>query len=72
MTQKEENIAQSRVPARSPSTPPNCGSSSAARPIREDEVRAVLLQNTELTTKDLVAIFKARLQSSEVCYSCFS
>lgn len=70
---KEETAATSRScePARGPSsTPPESGSSPAAGLVREEEVRAVLLQNIPMTAQDLVAIFKSRLKSKEVCRSC--
>ncbi|GLT87303.1 hypothetical protein SLE2022_053920 [Rubroshorea leprosula] len=41
------------------------GSTSAAGPVTEEEIRAVLLQNAPVTTQDLVAKFKARLKSPE-------
>lgn len=36
-------------------------------PVTEEEIRAVLRQRTPVTTQDLVAKFKARLRSQEVC-----
>lgn len=38
----------------------------AQGPVAEEEIRAVLLQRTQITTNDLVAVFKARLKTSEV------
>lgn len=35
-------------------------------PVTEDEIRAVLMQKSPVTTQDLVAKFKARLKSSKV------
>lgn len=45
---------------------------SSAGPVTEDEIRAVLMQKTPVTTQDLVAKFKSRLKSKEVsvCFSC--
>lgn len=37
----------------------------AQGPVAEEEIRAVLLQRTQITTNDLVAVFKARLKTSE-------
>lgn len=51
------NASKSNVPLRS--TP------SAAGPVTEDEIRAVLMQKAPVTTQDLVAKFKARLKSQE-------
>ena len=42
------------------------GSASTARPVTDEEIRAVLLQKAPVTTSDLVAKFKARLKSPEV------
>lgn len=58
------NTSKSNVPLRS--TP------SAAGPVTEDEIRAVLMQKAPVTTQDLVAKFKARLKSQEVCCFPFS
>lgn len=44
------------------------GPTSSAGPVTEEEIRAVLIQKTPVTTQDLVANFKARLRSPEVCY----
>ncbi|XP_074270178.1 transcription initiation factor IIF subunit alpha-like [Silene latifolia] len=41
------------------------GTSSTQGPVREEEIRAVLLQRAPLTTSELVATFKARLKSPE-------
>ncbi|KAH9613670.1 hypothetical protein KSS87_005170 [Heliosperma pusillum] len=41
------------------------GASSAQGPVKEEEIRAVLLQRSPLTTSELVATFKARLKSPE-------
>lgn len=67
---KEEPISapRSSVPAKGAvSAPPESGSTSAAGPVTEDEIRAVLTQRTPVTTQDLVAKFKSRLKSKEVC-----
>jgi transcription initiation factor TFIIF subunit alpha len=42
-------------------------STSSSGPVTEEEIRAVLMQKTPVTTQDLVANFKARLRSPEVC-----
>ncbi|PNX84816.1 transcription initiation factor IIF subunit alpha-like protein, partial [Trifolium pratense] len=45
----------------------NAGSSNAASgPVTEQEIRAVLMQRTPLTTQELVAKFKGRLRCAEV------
>ncbi|KAF7113725.1 hypothetical protein RHSIM_RhsimUnG0109100 [Rhododendron simsii] len=45
---------------------------SSAGPVTEDEIRAVLLQKSPVTAKDLVNVyFKARLRCDKVCLSCF-
>ncbi|KAA8515586.1 hypothetical protein F0562_018803 [Nyssa sinensis] len=41
------------------------GSISSSGPVTEDEIRAVLLQKTPVTTQDLVAKFKSRLKGKE-------
>ncbi|XP_074307453.1 uncharacterized protein LOC141642516 [Silene latifolia] len=41
------------------------GASSAQGPVKEEEIRAVLLQRSPLTISELVATFKARLKSPE-------
>ncbi|MED6162294.1 Transcription initiation factor IIF subunit alpha, partial [Stylosanthes scabra] len=69
-TVKEENGSASKSNAPSKGTSPapssKAGSSSAATgPVSEEEIRAVLMQKTPVTTQDLVAKFKARLRSPE-------
>ncbi|KAI4295992.1 hypothetical protein L6164_035985 [Bauhinia variegata] len=64
---KEENGPASK------SSPPTKGTTSskvgpsttASGPVSEEEIRAVLMQKTPVTTQDLVSKFKARLRSSE-------
>ncbi|KAK9706343.1 hypothetical protein RND81_07G117400 [Saponaria officinalis] len=48
-----------------PSSSSKTGTSSAQGPVREEEIKAVLLQRAPLTTSELVATFKARLKSPE-------
>ncbi|KAF7840559.1 Transcription initiation factor IIF subunit alpha [Senna tora] len=67
---KDENGTASKSKAPSKGTPPpssKAGSSttSASGPVSEDEIRAILIQKTPVTTQDLVAKFKARLRCSE-------
>ncbi|RDX71321.1 Transcription initiation factor IIF subunit alpha, partial [Mucuna pruriens] len=67
---KDENGSASKSNAPPKGVPPapssKVGSSSiASGPVSEEEIRAVLMQKTPVTTQDLVAKFKARLRSSE-------
>ncbi|PIA38231.1 hypothetical protein AQUCO_02800124v1 [Aquilegia coerulea] len=55
---KTENESKSSGKDASPVAAP-------AGPVTEDEIRAVLLQKSPVTTQDLVAKFKARLKSSK-------
>ncbi|KAL2473434.1 Transcription initiation factor IIF subunit alpha [Forsythia ovata] len=50
----------------SPLASSTIGSTPPTGPVTEDEIRAVLLQKTPVTTQDLVAKFKCRLKSKEV------
>jgi transcription initiation factor TFIIF subunit alpha len=50
------------IPSSSSKTSPT----SSAGPFTEEEIRAVLMQETPVTTKDLVANFNARIRSPEV------
>lgn len=68
---KDENGPAPKSNAQLKGTPPlssKAGSSAttASGPVSEEEIRAVLMQKTPVTTQDLVAKFKARLRSSEV------
>lgn len=60
------------VPASKSSAPPKgtppvkTEPSSSGGRVTEEEIRAVLMQRTPLTTNDLVSRFKGRLKSSEV------
>ncbi|GMY36726.1 transcription initiation factor IIF subunit alpha isoform X2 [Fagus crenata] len=65
---KEENVptSKSTVPSKgTPSSSSKPASTSSAGPVTEEEIRAVLMQRTPVTTQDLVANFKARLRSPE-------
>lgn len=65
---KEENVptSKSTVPSKgTTSSLSKSASTSSAGPVTEDEIRAVLMQKTPVTTQDLVANFKARLRSPE-------
>ncbi|TKY53962.1 Transcription initiation factor IIF subunit alpha [Spatholobus suberectus] len=67
---KDENGSSSKSnapPKGVPPAPSSKGGSSttASGPVSEEEIRAVLMQKTPVTTQDLVAKFKARLRSSE-------
>ncbi|XP_057730945.1 transcription initiation factor IIF subunit alpha-like [Arachis stenosperma] len=69
-TVKEENgsASKSNGPSKGTSPAPSskAGSSSAASgPVSEEEIRAVLMQKTPVTTQVLVAKFKGRLKTSE-------
>lgn len=68
---KEENgsAPKSNAQPKSASTPSSKAGSSATTasgPVTEEEIRAVLMQKSPVTTQDLVAKFKARLRCSEV------
>ncbi|XP_061340767.1 transcription initiation factor IIF subunit alpha-like [Gastrolobium bilobum] len=68
---KDVNVSASKSNAPPKGTPPSSSSSktgsstAASGPVSEEEIRAVLMQKTPVTTQDLVAKFKARLRSSE-------
>ncbi|KAJ1427151.1 Winged helix-like DNA-binding domain superfamily [Sesbania bispinosa] len=66
---KDENGSASKSnapPKGTPAPSSKAGSSTTASgPVSEEEIRAVLMQKTPVTTQDLVAKFKARLRSSE-------
>ncbi|KAI3456529.1 hypothetical protein Pfo_013192 [Paulownia fortunei] len=49
----------------SPAAASKSGSAPPPGPVTEDEIRAVLLQKTPVTTQDLVAKFKSRLKLKE-------
>ncbi|KAL6992879.1 Transcription initiation factor IIF subunit alpha, variant 2 [Sarracenia purpurea var. burkii] len=65
---KDETVPTSKnsVPAKAalPSSS-KAASTSSSGPVTEDEIRAVLMQKTPVTTQDLVARFKSRLKSKE-------
>jgi transcription initiation factor TFIIF subunit alpha len=65
---KDVNGSASKSNAPPNGTPSsNTGSSNAASgPVTEQEIRAVLMQGTPLTTRELVAKFKGRLRCAEV------
>jgi transcription initiation factor TFIIF subunit alpha len=50
-----------------PSSSKTGPTSGPTGPVTEEEIRAVLLQNGPVTTQDLVARFKSRLRTPEVC-----
>ncbi|CAL5345545.1 unnamed protein product [Camellia sinensis] len=67
---KEEIVTSSKssVPTKGP--PPSSSkaastSTASAGPVTEEEIRAVLMQKTPVTTQDLVAKFKSRLKCKE-------
>ncbi|XP_041028355.1 transcription initiation factor IIF subunit alpha-like isoform X2 [Juglans microcarpa x Juglans regia] len=63
---KEEAVPASKSSWPSKGKPPTkTGPTSSTGPVTEEEIRAVLMQNTPVTTQDLVANFKARLRSPE-------
>lgn len=71
-TSVKEEPAPPKTNVLSKGTPPSkSASTSAAGPVTEEEIRAVLMQKTPVTTQDLVAKFKARLRSPEVCFVVF-
>ncbi|CAL5344415.1 unnamed protein product [Camellia sinensis] len=65
---KEETVptSKSSVPAKgAPSSTSKTASTPSTGPVTEDEIRAVLMQKTPVTTQDLVAKFKSRLKGKE-------
>jgi transcription initiation factor TFIIF subunit alpha len=65
---KEETVptSKSSAPAKvTPSSSSKAPPPSSSGPVTEDEIRAVLMQKTPVTTQDLVAKFKSRLKSKE-------
>lgn len=69
-TVKDENASSSKSAALPKGATPPASSKGvpapATGPITEDEIRAVLLPKTPVTTKDLLAKFKSRLKTKEV------
>lgn len=66
------SVAASKSSAPPKGTPPvKTEPSSSGGRVTEEEIRAVLMQRTPLTTNDLVSKFKGRLKSSEVRLSHF-
>ncbi|CAK9156850.1 unnamed protein product [Ilex paraguariensis] len=64
----EPATSKSSVPVKgalSSSSSSKPGSTSTAGSVTEDEIRAVLMQKTPVTTQDLVSKFKSRLKSKE-------
>ncbi|PON91348.1 Transcription initiation factor [Trema orientale] len=57
--------SKSNVPSKGTPAASKAGGTSSAGPVTEEEIRAVLIQKTPVTTQDLVAKFKARLRSPE-------
>ncbi|XP_030491180.1 transcription initiation factor IIF subunit alpha isoform X2 [Cannabis sativa] len=57
--------SKSNVPSKGAPAVSKASGSSSAGPVTEEEIRAVLVQKTPVTTQDLVAKFKARLKSPE-------
>ncbi|KAK7359857.1 hypothetical protein VNO77_01822 [Canavalia gladiata] len=66
---KDVNGSASKSGAPPKGTPPSSSktgsSTTASGLVSEEEIRAILMQKTPVTTQDLVAKFKARLRSSE-------
>ena len=66
---KDETVPASKVSVPTKGAPPSsskAASTSYTGPVTEDEIRAVLMQKTPVTTQDLVGKFKSRLKSKEV------
>ncbi|KAM6585625.1 hypothetical protein CsatB_012627 [Cannabis sativa] len=57
--------SKSNVPSKGATAVSKASGTSSAGPVTEEEIRAVLVQKTPVTTQDLVAKFKARLKSPE-------
>ncbi|XP_052201929.1 transcription initiation factor IIF subunit alpha isoform X2 [Diospyros lotus] len=65
---KDDTVPTSKSSASSKVAPPSSSktaSAPSAGPVTEDEIRAVLLQKTPVTTQDLVAKFRSRLKCKE-------
>ncbi|XP_042027462.1 transcription initiation factor IIF subunit alpha-like isoform X2 [Salvia splendens] len=66
---KDENVSSSKGVAHPKGATPPASSKSvpapATGPVTEDEIRAVLLPKTPVTTKDLLAKFRSRLKTKE-------
>lgn len=64
----KEDASKTSVPSKSTSAASvkaESSSAAASGPVSEEEIRAVLLQKSPMTTSALVSIFKARLKSPE-------
>ncbi|XP_048335935.1 transcription initiation factor IIF subunit alpha isoform X2 [Ziziphus jujuba] len=64
---KDESLPASKnnLPSKGTQQSSKTAGTSSAGPVTEEEIRAVLMQKTPVTTQDLVAKFKARLRCSE-------
>ncbi|PSS04675.1 Transcription initiation factor IIF subunit alpha like [Actinidia chinensis var. chinensis] len=65
---KDETVPASKVSVPTKGAPPSSSkapSTPSTGPVTEDEIRAVLMQKTPVTTQDLVGKFKSRLKSKE-------
>ncbi|GFZ02109.1 transcription initiation factor IIF subunit alpha RAP74 [Actinidia rufa] len=65
---KDETVPASKVSVPTKGAPPSsskAASTPPTGPVTEDEIRAVLMQKTPVTTQDLVGKFKSRLKSKE-------
>lgn len=69
-TENEQKTSEPAPPSKSnvppkgtPSSSSKAAGTSSAGPVTEEEIRAVLMQKTPVTTQDLVAKFKARLRT---------
>lgn len=66
---KEEPVSENSVPAKGTTASLKTGSTPTggpAGPVSEEEIRAVLMQKSPITTRDLVNNFPGRLKSKEV------
>lgn len=70
---KDESLPASKnnLPSKGTQQSSKTAGTSSAGPVTEEEIRAVLMQKTPVTTQDLVAKFKARLRCSEVRFVMF-
>lgn len=59
--------SKNNLPSKVTSSSKTAGTPSTV-PVTEEEIRAVLMQKTPVTTQDLVAKFKARLRCPEVFF----
>lgn len=60
--------SKNNLPSKVTSSSSKTAGTPSTVPVTEEEIRAVLMQKTPVTTQDLVAKFKARLRCPEVFF----